>query len=70
MRKQPFSDLRMRQAVAYGIDRDELNNVLYRGARQSAFGAFAIDSPFYVDSAPRRDSAKAKSLIAAPRPTV
>ena len=66
LRKPPFNDVRMRQAVAYGIDRAELNNVLYKGARQLAYSPFATDSPYYADIAwPKHDNAKAVSLLKA-----
>ncbi len=65
MRKPPFNSLIMREAVAYSINRNELNNVLYEGSRQLAYSAFATNSPFYADvNFPKYDPAKARKLVA------
>ena len=66
IRKPPFNDVRMRQAIAYGINRAQLNNVLYKGARQEAYSPFATDSPYYADIAwPKFNPTKARALVAA-----
>jgi peptide/nickel transport system substrate-binding protein len=67
MRKgKPFSNKKMRVASAYGFDRQELNNTLYQGSRQEAYGPFAADSPFQSKKYqfPHMDKAKAKKLVA------
>ena len=67
MTREPFKDKRLRQASALGFNRDRLNNVLYQGSRQHAYGPFAADSPFLSKKYqfPKRDVAAAKKLIAA-----
>ena len=66
-RKPPFSDVRLRQAVAYAVNRDEINQVLYKGALQPAYSSFSITSPYYDANAGwlKYDPAKAKQLVAA-----
>jgi peptide/nickel transport system substrate-binding protein len=63
---KPFSNKKMRLASAYGFDRQELNNTLYQGSRQEAYGPFAADSPFQSKKwqFPHLDKAKAKKLVA------
>ena len=64
MRKPPFNDVKMRQAIAYGLNRQELNSVLYQSARQPAYSPFATDSPYYADIAwPKYDPAKGRELV-------
>jgi peptide/nickel transport system substrate-binding protein len=65
MAREPFSDKRLRQASAYGFNRDRLNTVLYEGSRQEAYSPFPVDSPFFSKEHqfPKRDVAKAKELI-------
>jgi peptide/nickel transport system substrate-binding protein len=67
MKKEPFEDKRLRQASALGFNRARLNNVLYQGSRQEAYGPFAADSPFLSKKYqfPKRDVAGAKELIKA-----
>ena len=66
MAKEPFKDKRLRQASAFGFNRERLNSVLYQGSRQEAYGPFAADSPFLSKKHqfPKRDVAAAKKLIA------
>jgi peptide/nickel transport system substrate-binding protein len=63
---KPFHNKKMRLASAYGFDRQELNNTLYQGSRQEAYGPFAADSPFQSKKwqFPHLDKTKAKKLVA------
>ncbi|MGE3835881.1 MAG: ABC transporter substrate-binding protein [Acidimicrobiia bacterium] len=65
--RPPFNDLRVRQAVNYALDRDELN-AIYDGKGEPMWGFFASDSIFHDPSLEdfyKRDIPKAKSLLAA-----
>lgn len=63
--KPPFDDVRARQAVAYAINKDLLNERLYSGVREVSYSAFATDSPYYNEDAksPKFDLDKAKELV-------
>ncbi|QXC62086.1 ABC transporter substrate-binding protein [Aquihabitans sp. G128] len=62
----PFDDLRMRQALAMGADRSEINNLINDGLPTIADGPFAPDSVAYLKDPgfPKFDAAKAKALVA------
>ncbi|MCU1498695.1 MAG: ABC-type dipeptide transport system, periplasmic component [Acidimicrobiales bacterium] len=62
----PFDDLRMRQALAMGADRNEINNIIGDGLPTIADGPFAPDSVAYVKDTgfPQFDIEKAKALVA------
>lgn len=60
----PFSDARVRQAIAYGIDRDRIRNVALGGIGELTG---VISATFGEEAVPptiTRDTAKAKSLLA------
>ena len=61
----PFDDIKMRQALAYGTDRDEVNDVQNDGLPTVANGPFGKDSIGYVEDPgfPEYDLEKAKSLV-------
>jgi peptide/nickel transport system substrate-binding protein len=63
--KPPFNDVRARQAVAYAINKDVINERIYSGVREPSYSAFATDSPYYNKDAgtPKYDLDKAKSLV-------
>jgi peptide/nickel transport system substrate-binding protein len=63
--KPPFNDVRARQAVAYAINKDVLNERLYSGVREPSYSAFAPDSAYFNPDAatPSYDLAKAKALV-------
>ncbi len=46
----PLSDLRVRQAIAYAIDRNFIVNALLQGQATPATGPIAQGSPFYTDN--------------------
>jgi peptide/nickel transport system substrate-binding protein len=63
----PFLDVRIRRALAYAIDREAIQRIVYGGAR---FGWLGNDShmagtdPMFVGRPIRRDVAKARALLA------
>ena len=63
--KPPFDDVRARQAVAYALNKDVLNERLYDGLREPSYSGFATDSPFYNPDAgtPEHDADKARELV-------
>ncbi|MCU1498473.1 MAG: ABC-type dipeptide transport system, periplasmic component, partial [Acidimicrobiales bacterium] len=62
----PFDDLRVRQALAMGLDREELNGIIADGLPTIADSPFPPDSPAFVKDPgfPEHDVAKAKALVA------
>ena len=63
--KPPFDDVRARQAVAYAINKDVINERVYGGVRVPSYSGFALDSPYYNPDAgtPKYDPEKAKALV-------
>jgi peptide/nickel transport system substrate-binding protein len=63
--KPPFNDVRARQALAYAINKDVINQRVYQGVREPAYSAFATSSPYFDKKAqsPHYDLAKAKALV-------
>jgi peptide/nickel transport system substrate-binding protein len=66
-RKPPFNDVRVRQAFAQAVNRDEINNIEYQGSRQLAYSQFATTSPWYDADAGwlTYNQKKAKERVAA-----
>jgi peptide/nickel transport system substrate-binding protein len=64
-KKEPLTDLRVRQALAYATNRDEINTVVYSGVREPAYSVFATNSPYFNKAAtqPKFDIEKAKALL-------
>lgn len=62
----PTADVRVRQAIAYAIDRDFINNALMLGTSQPATSAIHPGSPFYEPDVERYDLDldKARALLA------
>ena len=65
--KAPFDDIRIRQALAMGADRADINRLIGDGLPTIASGPFAPDSVAYLKDAgfPKFDAAKAKALVKA-----
>lgn len=63
--KPPFDDVRARQAVAYAINKDAINERVYSGVRETSYSGFATNSPYYNPDAgtPQYDPEKAKELV-------
>jgi peptide/nickel transport system substrate-binding protein len=63
--KPPFDDVRARQAVAYAIDKDLINERAYDGVRVPSYSGFALDSAYYNPDAgtPKYDPDKARELV-------
>ncbi|MFL6206228.1 MAG: ABC transporter substrate-binding protein [Acidimicrobiales bacterium] len=63
--KPPFNDVRARQAVAYAIDKDLINERAYDGVRVPSYSGFAPDSAYYNKDAqtPHYDPDKARKLV-------
>ena len=64
--KPPLSDVRVRQALVYAIDREELVDTIFRGKYQVAWGYFPESHPNFNPDAKRYpyDPDKAKELLA------
>lgn len=66
--RKPFDDPRIRQAIAYAVDREAISKAAFFGHGSPIFGPpTPSDSPFHVkelDGRFKRDPAKAKALLA------
>lgn len=65
--RPPFDDIRVRQAINYGLNRDELNAVMYDGKGEPMAGWFKKGSPFHdasLENYYKQDIPKAKQLLA------
>jgi peptide/nickel transport system substrate-binding protein len=63
--KPPFDDVKARQALAYVIDKDLINERAYDGVRVPSYSGFALDSAYYNPDAgtPQHDPEKAAELV-------
>lgn len=63
--KPPFDDVKARQAVAYAINKDLINERAYDGVRVPSYSGFALDSAYYNKDAetPHFDQDKARELV-------
>jgi peptide/nickel transport system substrate-binding protein len=55
LRKPPFNDLRVRQAMAYAIDREFLVRKLFDGKTRTATGPISPGTRFYTDDVEQYD---------------
>jgi peptide/nickel transport system substrate-binding protein len=65
--RPPLDDVKVRQALNYGLDRDQLNQILYDGKSEPQWGFWSSKSKFHdksLDGYYKRDVAKAKKLLA------
>ncbi len=63
--REPFNDVRVRQAIAYAIDREEICGFAYFGLCEAIQGPTGTGSPWYYDYAPyEQDLDKARELLA------
>jgi peptide/nickel transport system substrate-binding protein len=68
MKSQWFNELRFRQAMAYGIDRDRMKNNIYRGLGVVQHSPISVSSPYYFSPEQglktyNYDPQKAKELL-------
>jgi len=63
---EKLSDVRVRQAIAYAVDRDFITNALHRGVSTPQRGPIIESSPFFDETIPAYDVDldKAKALMA------
>ncbi|MBI2706636.1 MAG: hypothetical protein HYX32_15300 [Actinobacteria bacterium] len=63
--KPPLDDLRLRQAMAYALDREQLSQIANSDPSLIADSVLQPDSPYYKkqDGYPRLDPAKARELV-------
>ncbi|MGK2950101.1 MAG: ABC transporter substrate-binding protein [Acidimicrobiales bacterium] len=63
--KPPFDDVRARQAVAYALDKDAINERVYDGVREVSYSGFATSSPYFNPDAttPQHDPDRARELV-------
>ncbi len=63
--KPPFDNVKARQAVAYAIDKDLINERAYGGVRTPSYSGYAPDNAYYNPDAgtPKYDPDKAKALV-------
>ncbi|WP_148412139.1 ABC transporter substrate-binding protein [Murimonas intestini] len=60
--KEYLGDVRLRQAISYAIDREQLNETLYAGLCYPAYGALSNQTPLYKDIQGEYNLEKAKEL--------
>ncbi len=65
LKRKPFDDVRVRQAIAHAIDKDFIVKQLQQGTTKVATGPIAPGSPFYTDKVEpyKLDLKKAASLL-------
>ncbi len=65
MRKPPFDNLKVRQAMQHAIDRNFVINTIFDGMNKPATGAFASTEMFYEKNTPQfpYDLNRAKALV-------
>ncbi|MGB7301016.1 MAG: ABC transporter substrate-binding protein [Burkholderiaceae bacterium] len=61
-KKPPLDNPKVRQAIAYAIDRNFITKALHRGASKASTGPITPGSPFYTDDVARYDVDLKKSM--------
>lgn len=65
LEREPFSDVRVRQAIAMALDRDQIAQAGYFGLAETIQGPTGPGSPWYFDYAPyEQDLNQAQALLA------
>jgi ABC-type transport system substrate-binding protein len=63
-RKQPLSDVKVRKAISYAINRDQINKLVWFGKNRPAGGLFPSTMREHVDNIPiKQNIPKAKALL-------
>ncbi len=66
--KPPFDDIRVRQAINYAVDRDQINQLLYQGTSQPMWADWTTGSAYFnpkLDGYYKHNVKKAKQLLKA-----
>jgi peptide/nickel transport system substrate-binding protein len=65
LNREPFNDVRVRQAIAYAIDREQICNFAFFGLCEPTHGPTGSGTPWYFPYAPYdRDLDRARELLA------
>jgi peptide/nickel transport system substrate-binding protein len=59
----PFDDLRVKQAIAYAIDREAITEKVFLGTHAPLYSMVPMGMTGHVDAFPKRDVEKAKELL-------
>ncbi|MCP5368990.1 MAG: ABC transporter substrate-binding protein [Hyphomicrobiales bacterium] len=65
LRRKPFDDVRVREAIAHAIDHDFIVDTLFQGVSRVSLGPIHSGGAFYVDGLPKYNGGieKAKALL-------
>jgi peptide/nickel transport system substrate-binding protein len=63
--ERPWSNARLRQAIAYSLDRQALVDAVFDGTRRALFSPVPDDTPGHIASEPERDLDVASSILRA-----
>lgn len=63
--QKPFDDQRVRQAIAYAVDRDQLVKDVFSGLNHPIYSMVPPGLWSHIDAFPKRDLAKARAILAA-----
>jgi peptide/nickel transport system substrate-binding protein len=63
--ESPWSSARLREAIAYSVDRDALANDVFAGRRKPLASPVPADTPGHLPTEPDRDLESAKSILIA-----
>jgi peptide/nickel transport system substrate-binding protein len=61
---KPFDNLKVRQSIAYAVDRDRISRNVFGGLNPPLYSMEPPAMWSYIDAFPKRDLAKARSLLA------
>jgi len=60
---KPFDDLRVKQAIAYAIDREAITEKVFLGTHKPLYSMVPMGMTGHIDAFPKRDLEKAKALL-------